>query len=378
MPYRIILTFTLFVALSIGCNSPQESSKSEQNELTDNSCNIILLIGDGMGLSQLSSAYYFGDSEPNFTKFPIVGLSRTSSSSHKITDSAAGATVFSSGIKTYNNAIGMNPDTNSVPNIVEQLSVEGWNTGIISTSSVTHATPACFFSHVALRSMQEEIAQQMPYSELDFVAGGGYKWFAQRSDSLNYLDSLTAKGFSVDTSSLQTNASADKPVYLLAPDGMPTVKEGRGNFLVEATKKAIKHLSEKPEPFFLMIEGSQIDWGGHANDAEYLIGELLDFDKAVGEVFEYAEQQGNTLVIITADHETGGFTLASHQRKSGFGRIPVSDYDSIAPSFSTLGHSATMVPVLAFGPGSEQLSGIYQNTYIYNVMMQMARGGDTK
>lgn len=362
----------LLGVFSIGCNTPK--SETSKPDSTDRPSNIILLIGDGMGVSQLSSAYYFGEGEPNFSKFPVVGLSRTSSSSHKITDSAAGATVFASGIKTYNNAIGMDSDTNAAPTIVEQLSANGWNTGIVATSSVTHATPACFYAHAALRSMQEEIARQMVYSDLDFVAAGGYDWFLNRTDSVNYLDSLTAKGFVVDTTSINTalGKGDEKPVYLLAADGMPTMNQGRGDFLLEASKKAIAHLSAKPEPFMLMIEGSQIDWGGHANDADYLITELLDFDKTVGAVFDYAKKQGNTLVIITADHETGGFTLSSKQTKVA-GLKYISDYDSIVPTFSTGGHSAAMVPVLSFGPGSEKLSGIYQNTYIYEVMMQAAK-----
>jgi alkaline phosphatase len=367
----LLFTFTLLCVFSLGCNSQQTDNDTQDS--TDQPINIILLIGDGMGVSQLSSAYYFGDDEPNFSKFPIVGLSRTSSSSHKITDSAAGATAFASGIKTYNAAIGVDADTNAVPTIVEQLSAKGWNTGVIATSSVTHATPACFYAHTALRSMQEEIARQMTYSELDFVAAGGYKWFLNRADSVNYLDSLTANGFVVDTTSINTilGNGDKKPVYLLAADEMPTINQGRGSFLLDATNKAIAHLSAKPEPFMLMIEGSQIDWGGHANDADYLITELLDFDKTVGVVFDYAKEQGNTLVIITADHETGGFTLAGERKTKAYRQV-YNDYNSIAPSFSTSGHSAAMVPVLAFGPGSENFMGIYQNTHIYTGMMQAA------
>ncbi|MDB4678352.1 alkaline phosphatase [bacterium] len=372
MSCRALLIFTLLSVFSIGCNTPRtDNSKPKSSKKPSN---IILLIGDGMGVSQLSSAYYFGDAEPNFSKFPTVGLSRTSASSHKITDSASGATAFASGIKTYNASIGMDADTNAVPTIVEQLSTKGWNTGVVATSSVTHATPACFYAHAELRSMQEEIARQMTCSELDFVAAGGYKWFLNRSDSVNYLDSLMAKGFVVDTTSINADFGTgdEKPVYLLAADAMPTMNKGRGDFLLNATQKAIAHLSAKPEPFFLMIEGSQIDWGGHANDADYLISELLDFDKMVGEVFNYAKEQGNTLVIITADHETGGFTLAGEKKTKAYRQV-YNDYNSIVPAFSTSGHSGAMVPVLSFGPGSENLSGIYQNTHIYDVMMQAAK-----
>ena len=369
MQFHVFFTFILISLFSVEYTTAQIN-----NGRPEKPANIILLIGDGMGVSQLSSAYYFGEGEPNFSKYPVVGLSRTSSSTDKITDSAAGATVFASGIKTYNQSIGMDPDTVPIANIVEQLSAKGWNTGVVATSSVTHATPASFYAHAAHRSMEEEIARQMVYSELDFVAGGGHKWFANRTDQVNYLDSLTAKGFVVDTTSINTPLTGgdEKLVYLLAADGMPTMGDGRGDFLLDATNKAISYLSAKPEPFMLMIEGSQIDWGGHNNDADYLIGEVLDFDKAAGAAFDFAKEHGNTLVIITADHETGGFTLSSKKTKVA-GLKYVSDYNTIAPTFSTGGHSAAMVPVLSFGPGSMQLMGIYQNTRIYDVMMRVAR-----
>ena len=156
----------------IGCTS-EEASESPLPIKNNLPLNIIFMVGDGMGLSQMSSAYFFGEGEPNFSRFPIVGLSKTPSGSHKITDSAAGATAFSCGKKTYNGAIGVDMDTNDVETIMEELSVQGWNTGVVSTSSITHATPASFYAHVSSRMMQEEIAKQLSFSEVDFIAGGG-------------------------------------------------------------------------------------------------------------------------------------------------------------------------------------------------------------
>ena len=172
--------------------------------------NIILLIGDGMGVSQVSTAFYFQDKKPNFQRFETVGLIKTSSSSHKVTDSAAGATSFSAGVKTYNGAIGVDKDTVSVATLVEIASEKGMKTGLIATSSITHATPASFFAHEKSRGMQDEIAAWMPESGVDYFAGGGLKYFADRKDGKNYIEKLTQNGFEMDTIGDGLNAKLDK------------------------------------------------------------------------------------------------------------------------------------------------------------------------
>ncbi|MCB0466157.1 MAG: alkaline phosphatase, partial [Aequorivita sp.] len=323
--------------------------------------NIILLIGDGMGLSQVSSAIYYKNGKPNFERFHTIGLSKTSSTSDLITDSAAGATVFSAGVKTYNGAIGVNNDTISIPTIVEQLSKEGYSTGIIATSSIQHATPASFYAHVKSRRMYEEITEFVPNSGVNFFAGGGLKFFNKRKDGKDMLAKMRAKGYDVITDQLPKTSSENNEIILLADDGMPKMSEGRGDFLPNATKLALEKLSQNEKGFFLMVEGSQIDWGGHDNDADYLIQELLDFDKTLGVALDFAKQNGETLVIVTADHETGGFTLASDGN----------NYNKIKPSFSTSGHSGTMVPVFAEGPGASLFNGIYENNEIYYKMVAL-------
>ncbi len=321
--------------------------------------NIILLIGDGMGLSEISAAQFFGETTSNFEQFNTIGLIKTSSSQQLVTDSAAGATAFACGIKTYNGAIGVDDDKKPLRNIVDYASNKGMATGLISTSSIVHATPASFFAHIDSRRKYPEIAAFLPNSELDFVAGGGLEFFDRREDGKDLVKSLKEKGFEVTTDKLTKTTSIKKQAFLLADDEMPKMTEGRGDFLPDATALAIQHLAKNKNGFFLMVEGSQIDWGGHANDADYLVSELLDFDKTIGVALEYARRDKNTLVIVTADHETGGFTLAAEG----------SNYHKIEMKFSTGGHSATMIPVFAKGPGAEKFAGIYENTEIYTKMI---------
>ena len=332
--------------------------------------NVILLIGDGMGLTQVTARFYYGDGKPNFQRFPYIGLIKTSSSREKITDSAAGATAFSAGKKTYNGAIGVDPEGHTVPTLVELASEHNLSTGLVATSSIVHATPASFFAHAALRSQYDDIAAQLPSSSVDFFAGGGLQFFNKRADKLNYYDSLVQRGFVMDSTALNSQAKLSlnqKYGYLLAPDGMPKMQEGRGDFLPKATQMALDYLSQDKKGFFLMVEGSQIDWGGHANDTEYIIEEVKDFDKTLGVALDFAEKHGNTLVVVTADHETGGFALSSAKKTDG------NNYDELTGTFSTGGHTATLIPVFSFGPGAEKFAGIYENTEIFDKIIELTR-----
>ena len=358
----------ILIAIFTSSSVFSQEAATEENDLHKRPKNVIFLIGDGMGLTQVSASYYFGDGEPNFSRFPVIGLIKTSSSSHKITDSAAGATSFASGIKTYNGAVGVDEHKNSVATIVEELSSIDYRIGLISTSSITHATPAAFYAHVSSRDMHEEIARQLMNSEVDIFIGGGSMYFNKRQDGCQLLDSLKHKGYKVELDELVKKKNLDpdvKHAILLAEDGMPKMVEGRGDFLPASTRLATNYLNDDGSPFFMVVEGSQIDWGGHANDTEYLVSELIDFDKAIGEAIDFAEKDGNTLVIVTADHETGGFTLASKKVEKINGTM-YDDYDQIEGRFSTGGHSATLIPVFAYGPGSELFSGVYENTEIYS------------
>lgn len=326
--------------------------------------NIILMIGDGMGLSQISMAYYFQKDKTNFDRFFDIGLIITSSKSHKITDSAAGATAFSTGKKTYNGAIGLDADSNTVPNIVEIINKEKqMSAGLVATSSITHATPACFYAHQKNRNMEYEIASDLIKSPVVYFAGGGKKFFKPIQKQL-------ADQFLLDTTELQIkHLKPDKRYgFLLAENGMPKWSESRGDFLIKATKLGMDRLSLDTNGFFLMVEASQIDWGGHANDPDFILSELIDFDKTIGRVLDFAEINQETLVIVTADHETGGLALTAENTKDN-----KRNYRNIEPAFTSGGHSATLVPVYAFGPGSDQFRGTYHNTEIFEKIVSLIK-----
>lgn len=338
--------------------------------------NVILMIGDGMGLSQVSSSFYFGATEePNFTRFPFIGLSRTSSASHKVTDSASGATAFASGIKTYNGAIGMDIHKQPAQTLVERIEDLNIATGIVATSSITHATPACFYAHVTYRKEEDSIAQQLVTSSVDFFAGGGLKYFNERKDGQNLLPALQSAGFQMDTSTLGSigTLTADKKYgYLLARKGLPAKVDGRDDFLPDATRLALDYLSKSPDGFFLMVEGSQIDWEGHGTRVEGIVQEVRDFDKAIGVALDFAEKHGNTLVIVTADHETGGFALSPPmvRKQWRYEEVQGSFYQN-ADALPSAAHTATMVPVFAYGPMAQRFAGVYHNNEIFHKIVEL-------
>ena len=321
--------------------------------------NVILMIGDGMGLSQITAAYYDNDMDLALTRFPIVGFHKTTASNNLVTDSAAGATAFACGVKTYNSSIGMDQDTLPCRSIVQELKELGYAAGIVVTSTITHATPAAFFANVPLRIMYEDIALQLLERDVDFIVGGGKKYFSERKDGQDLLSDFVRKNYMV--SDYQQTALSRLPVnpfknflYFTASQQPLPASAGR-NYLPYASDKAAKFLeSHSDQGFFLLIEGSQIDWGGHGNDYNMMLTELLDFDKAVALMLKYAMESENTLLVVTADHETGGLSLNSGKKPG-----------KLEPTFTTNGHTGTMVPVFAYGPSAELFSGIYDNTAIY-------------
>ena len=362
------MTFLVMAIAMMACSSSGYSqSQSEKPP------NIILLIGDGMGTSAVTTGFYYGEGPSVFTRFHHIGLQQTSSAKQKVTDSAASGTAMASGIKTYNGAIGIDTTLTPHQNIAELTASKGWSTGVIATSTITHATPASFYAHVFNRGMEDQIAAQLLDSEIDFFAGGGLARFIARADSANLLPLAAEKGFLVDTAKLATAGTlkADQKYgFLLAMGEMLSMTEGRGDFLPEATTLAISHLAQNPEGFFLLVEGSQIDWAGHANDAESLVSEMLDFEKTVAAALDYADKDGNTLVVVTGDHETGGFSLGPGANEAG----AYANYAEIGPVFATTGHTATLIPVFAYGPGAEHFQGIYENTEIFHKMAALVRG----
>ncbi len=322
---------------------------------------IIILIGDGMGLSQITAGYYLNGDKSVFDNFNSIGLIRTHSKSNKFTDSAAASTAFATGQKTYNGAIGMDVDTNAIANLTELLSSEGYATGLISISSVTDATPAGFYAHVKDRDLEEDIAAQLPTSGIDFISGGGYKFFASRADSLNLIKQLEDNNFIVDSiqNFQQKLTPSNRYAFLVSENGMPKYANERNNFLSLSLKQSLDYFADKQQPFFVMAEGSNIDWAGHNNDAEFLLEEQLDFQKAVEVGLEFVKNNPNTLLIVTGDHETGAVALQK-------GAKP----DEISITFGGKHHTAVMLPVFTFGKCAESFQGIYENTDIFKKIFE--------
>ncbi|MGB0838709.1 MAG: alkaline phosphatase [Chitinophagales bacterium] len=357
----------LFLIGLSACKAPNEVSttpKPPKAEIVQNPKNIILMIGDGMGLAQVTAGMYMKPDKLALEAFKHIGLIKTHAANNLVTDSAASATAFSCGQKTYNGAIGVNTDTVAMKTILESAEEEGLETGMISTCSVTHATPASFVAHQAKRSMHEEIAADFLNAGVELVIGGGRKYFNQRTDSIDLIAQLEEQGYAVDSTIESMNADMDK-FYVFTDNEHPEkAREGR-TWLSAASQLAIKRLDKSKKGFFLMIEGSQIDWGGHANDSDYIITEMLDFDKTIEKVLEFVKQDGETLLLVTADHETGGYALN-----------PGSERGNIVPGFTSKKHSAIMIPVYAYGVGAENFSGIYENTALYDKMMKALKLND--
>ena len=340
----------------VSCSTINKSARKNKPEIR----NVILMIGDGMGLPDVYAAMTVSDAPLNIERCSYIGLQKTLSSNNYITDSAAAGTALATGNKTRNGTIGMDAQGNRVKSILEIAEEHGLATGLVSTSSITHATPASFIAHQSSRGSYEDIAADFLKTDIDVFIGGGTDHFARREDKLNLLDSLKFRGYEVDTTlALILKSTASKLAGLTAPVHNPYRLKGRGDMLPASSGKAIEILKKNTKGFFLMIEGSQIDWAGHANAADTLVDETLDFDKAIGEVLNYAENDGHTLVIITADHETGGVTITGGDRETR----------KVKLSFSTKDHTAVMVPVYAYGPGSEKFTGIYDNTDIFKKIM---------
>ena len=323
--------------------------------------NVILMIGDGMGTSQVYAGLTANKGNLYLNNFTKVGFSKTYSSDNYITDSAAGGTALSTGVKTYNGAIGVNADTASVKTILEMAEEKGLATGLASTSSITHATPASFIAHQPKRSMYEEIAADFLKTDIDVFIGGGYKHFTERKDGRNLVNELKQNGYKVlqDINTI-SEVQSGKLAGLTAPEHNGRVNE-RGNLLPIATKTAINILKKDKDGFFLMVEGSQIDWAGHQNNTIYAVEEMLDFDRSVGQALEFAAKNRKTLIVVTADHETGGMGINGGNFENGM----------LKAGYTTGGHTGVMVPVFAFGPGAENFTGIMDNTDVAKKIMKL-------
>ena len=317
--------------------------------------NVIYFIGDGTALPQVYAGMLATRQELVFPKFPYIGVVDTHSASNDITDSAAGGTALASDHKTNNAMIGVNPDTIPVKTLLEVFAEKGKETGIVVTSYVTHATPASFYAKVPHRKQYEDIAVQMAEnSYLNLIIGGGMKHFNQRKDSINLIERMENELGWIVYDKLDNIDVTCKKYAVLADDGHMPPAAKRGDFLPRAVKTALNTLDDAENGFFLMVEGSQIDFACHGNDSAWMVDEVVDFSQAIQIALDYAEEHGNTLVVVTADHETGGLTLPDKKGK----------YTNVSFCYSTGSHTCLPVMVYAYGPGAEQFTGWMQNTAI--------------
>ena len=363
-----------------------ELVKKDLVEVNKKAKNVILLIGDGMSASQITS-YRLLKEGPNgriaVDNFPISGIVLTHSADAIITDSASSATAYSTGSKTKNGFLGVDQEGRILENLTEKLDNYGFVSALISTSEVTHATPAAFSSHVDSRRNTDEISSQMLESKVATILGGGRKFFlsaengGKRKDKRDLLEEakkshkILMHKHELDISGI---TPSDRILGLFADEHLRD-EENPDNHSSEPTLTEMLRFSlERAEAAidgqcrgsFIMVEGSQVDWAGHANNIDYLERELKEFDEATRYALEYAKKNPDTLVVVTADHETGGLLIEP---------IALSYYtgNNIKFSFNTAigggSHTGVPVPVYAYGPGSLNFSGTLDNTDVYRAIL---------
>ena len=326
--------------------------------------NIIFMIGDGMGLEQLSTAWIVNNRHLNITdNFPYVGLQWTYSANKLVTDSAAAGTALFTGSKTNNGMLAMSPDGQPLETLPEYARSKGWKTGMSVVCRICDATPAAYAAHHANRDSLYSITSQMVDCGLDFISGGGLKWWENRPDGRDLTAEVEAKGYTFVRDLESLKAVEEGPVIALtAYTELPPALD-RGTEHQEAVLKALELLDDNKKGFFLMVEGSCIDDWCHANKVGFAVEEILDFDRTVGAVLEWAAKDGETLVIVTADHSTGAMTLLG-------GNV---EGQSVAVNYANTGHNGVALPVYAWGPGAEKFVGIYENAELSQMIKEIIK-----
>jgi len=323
---------------------------------------IIFIIADGTGIGQYSLSYYANGSFAP-ARFDHVGLVAThpnhgecATTCKRVTDSAASGTALSAGIKTYNGAIGVDRDTLAIKTMLEWAEEKGMATGLVATSTVTHATPASFAAHIDSRRKEKEIAKQFSESEVDVILGGGKKFWP---DSL--ITAYESRGGQYIKNIDTPLESGKRLLGLFAEKALPPVHEGRDPSTTAMARLALSKLEESPNGYFIMIEESQVDWGGHSNSAEYIQGEMASLNELVDFALDYQIEHPEVLVVLTADHECGGVSVHDSQDSNLDIRF-TSDY-----------HSANFVPIWATGPGSEVFDAFMDNTEIGKQLIEYVK-----
>lgn len=351
--------------------------------------NVIYLIGDGMGFGAVTSLLLSEDEVTGFEQAPVIGLSETCSANNYVTDSAAGGTALATGTRTNNGFVGADPEGNQLTSVLRKAQEMGKKTGIVVNTTLTEATPASFYAGVTSRKMVFDIAKQFTESNVDVAIGGGLDHFIARPDSLDLTATLIEKGYDVFLN-WETVLGTDSekfvgilPLYDLhrreENNGTASAAEGQEVclaaqlaslnedvnathlseptvYLEKATVKALDILSRNnKDGFFLMIESAIIDGYGHNNDSDGMIVEMKEFNRTLQNMIDYVNNNPETLLVVTADHETGGTGVYYNGHKPG-------NEGPVKLNFSTSGHTGTVVPIFAYGPGAENFAGLMKNT----------------
>jgi len=355
--------------------------------------NVVLFVGDGMGVEHLKAARWVAAGEHgklSMDAMPVSGMLSTHSSDSPVTDSAAAATAMAAGVKTKNGAIAMDELLVSVPTILEIAAATGRSVGLVTTTPMAHATPAAFAAHVENRKAMPEIARQMLVAEPDLLLGGGEDEFlpaqqtgchpqpGERDDGRDLIAEAVAEGYLHVCDKTAFDAvdphATSRLLGLFSDEGMTRPFSPS---LAEMTTKAINMLSTNRRGFFLMVEAGQIDWASHDNHAGNAIADTLGLDEAVEVARKFAAEAGETLVIVTADHETGGMrvtrTSSGKPDEDGPFRMPNGGVFYI--NWSTTRHTPLDVPVISQGPLSERLAGENDNTHVFKVMASALGAG---
>ncbi len=347
---RLVSTAILFGVLT-ACRGPGLAQTPGPAAAGGAPPRVILVIADGTGISHWTAGVLSSDSLALW-RFPVTGLVDTRNVEGRITDSAASATAYATGVLTFNRFIGMGPDSSVLETVMERASRRGMSTGLVATSSIVHATPASFASHVLDRGEYEEIAAQMAGSAVNVLLGGGRAYFdpARREDGADYLSELGRDRQTVSNAAelfAARDVESTGLIGLFADNAMPAADGGRAPTLAEMTSAALAVADRDPDGFLLVIEASQIDWLAHDNQPfDRVVSEVLDCDAALRVALDFLERTPGALVVVVADHETGGTTVL--EGASGW-----------ELRYSSGGHTAELVPMFAAGAGAAAFSGLH-------------------
>ena len=391
MKKNLLLLFAIVLLVLSGCTNT--SNQKPQN--------VIYLIGDGMGFGAVSSLLLSMEEETGFEKAPVIGLSETCSANNYVTDSPAGGTALATGTRTCNGFLGVGPDSVQLESLLKKAQKMGKKTGIVVNTTLTEATPGAFYAGVTSRKESYKIAEQFTESGVDVAIGAGLSAFINRPDSVDMTAVLIEKGYNVyldwksvletqsdkfvgildmgdvhrrNKKSTTTASAAEGQEVCLAAQLAAT--EGNADttrfsepteYLHKACTKALSVLEkDAPQGFFLMVESAIIDGYGHNNDSEGMIEEMHEFDQTLKALIAYVNKHPNTLLVVTADHETGGTGIAykSHE---------VNQPEGLHLNFSTKGHTGTVVPIFAYGAGAEKFRGIFQNKELPGIIEELMK-----